>query len=272
MTFSWGILLEIIKNAADILILAFVIYKVLIFMKDNRALQLVKGLLLLIVLYYASEYFQLNTIQFLLKQSWTVLIIAVVVIFQPELRGLLERLGGGNLLNQTKQEPKERLIGELMKALKSSSASKTGLLIVIEGKTGLREYIETGTVIDARCNSTLLGNLFFKNAPLHDGAVILRGNRVAAAGCILPLSLDPDIDPSLGTRHRAAIGITEVCDGLAIVVSEENGAVSVAYGGKLYHRLGMQTTEKMIRDFYYERRKKKKEKASAGNGEKSHVS
>lgn len=256
------LVLDILRNVADILILAFVIYKILILLKDNRAMQLVKGLVLLIAFYYISDWLHLETLHFLLGQSWTVLFVGVVIIFQPELRSLLEHLGGkGALLNQTKQEPKERLIQDLLKTLSAASVSKTGVLIVLEGKTGLKEYIHTGTSVDAAVSSELLGNLFFKNAPLHDGAVIIRGNRIMAAGCIMPLTANREIDPSYGTRHRAAIGISEVCDGLALIVSEENGGVSAAWNGRFYRHITPVAVEHILRDFYTSHRKRKSKEA-----------
>ena len=256
------LVLEILRNAADILLLAFVIYKILILLKDNRAMQLVKGLVLLILFYYVSDWLGLETLHILLGQSWAVLFIGVLIIFQPELRSLLEHLGGqGALINPTKQGPKERQIQDLLKTITSASASKTGVLIVLEGKTGLKEYIHTGTAVDAAVSSELLGNLFFKNAPLHDGAVIIRGSRIMAAGCIMPLTSNPDIDSAFGTRHRAAIGISEVSDGLALVVSEENGGISAAWNGKFYRYITPAAVERLLRDFYSgDRRKKAKGK------------
>lgn len=249
---------DILCNVADILILAFVIYKILILLKDNRAMQLIKGLVVLFVLYFISDWLHLNTINFLLSQSFTALFIGVIVIFQPELRSLLEHLGGrGNLWNSTKQEPKERQIGDLLKMIASASATRTGVLIVLEGRTGLKEYVNTGTKIDAAVSAELLGNLFFKNAPLHDGAVIIRGNRIVAAGCIMPLSNNRDIDSAYGTRHRAALGISEVSDCLALVVSEESGAVSAARNGRLYRQISSSAAEQLIRDFYSGKRREK---------------
>ncbi|MBQ1252146.1 MAG: diadenylate cyclase, partial [Firmicutes bacterium] len=175
-----ALFLEILTNAADILILSYVIYKILILLKDNRAMQLIKGLVLLFLLYFVSDWLRLDTINFILGQSWAAVFIGIVIIFQPELRSLLEHLGGkGNLLNPVKQEPKERLILDLMHTLRSAAETKTGTLIVLEGKTGLKEYVNTGTRLDAVVSEELLGNLFFKNSPLHDGAVIIRGNRIA---------------------------------------------------------------------------------------------
>ena len=252
--------LEIIVNAADILILAFVIYKILVFLKGNRAMQLAKGVVLLIIIYYLSGWFHLEVVHLLLSKSWSVFLLMMIIVFQPELRGLLERLGGkGASLNSPKVGHKEKLILEIVKALSAAADSKTGVLIVVEGKTGLKNYVDTGTVIDATVSSELLGNIFFKNAPLHDGAVILRGNRIAAAGCIIPLTDSVDLDPSYGTRHRAAIGISEVSDGLSLVVSEETGRISAAMNGVFMEHLILDEVETLLRDFYSDKRRKKKQ-------------
>ena len=251
--------LEILVNAADILILTFVIYKILVFLKGNRAMQLAKGVVLLIIIYYLSGWFHLEVVHLLLSKSWSVFLLMMIIVFQPELRGLLERLGGkGASLSSPKVGHKEKLILEIVKVLSAAADSKTGVLIVVEGKTGLKNYIDTGTVIEAAVSSELLGNIFFKNAPLHDGAVILRGNRIAAAGCIIPLSDSVDLDPSYGTRHRAALGISEVSDGLSLVVSEETGLISAAMNGVFMEHLTLDEVETLLRDFYSDNRRKKK--------------
>ena len=256
-----SLVLTILADVADILIMAFVIYKVLIFLKDNRAMQLVKGVVLLLIVYYISGWLRLDTIHFLLGQSWSVVLLMVLVVFQPELRSLLEHLGGkGPAMKASRSQPKERLIAEIMKTLSAAAATKTGVLLVFEGKTGLKEYVDTGVAVDAAVGSALLGNIFFKNAPLHDGAVIIRGNRIAAAGCIMPLTATTELDAAYGTRHRAAIGISEVCDGLALVVSEENGAISAARGGRFYANISPDEAEELLRDLYSGDRKKKTSK------------
>lgn len=252
----------ILANTADILILTFVIYKILMLLKDNRAMQLMKGIVVLVMLYFISGWLHLDAVHFLLEQGWSVVAIGIVIIFQPELRSLLENLGGkGTLLNlQPKPLPKERIIAEVTKALVTAAATKTGMLLIFEGKTGLREYIETGTTVEATVSRELLQNFFFKNAPLHDGAVIIRKNRVAAAGCIMPLTTNPEIDPALGTRHRAALGISEVSDSLALVVSEETGAISAARFGKLARRISLETAEGLMREFFAGDQRKKQKK------------
>lgn len=251
--------LTVLANGADILILTFVIYKILMLLKDNRAMQLVKGIVVLVLLYFVSGWLRLDAVHFLLEQGWSVVAIGIVIIFQPELRSLLEHLGGrGTLLNlQPKPLPKERVIAEVKRALATAAASRTGMLLVFEGKTGLREYIETGTAVEATVSHELLGNLFFKNAPLHDGAVIIRRNRVAAAGCIMPLTANAAVDPTVGTRHRAAQGISEVSDSLALVVSEETGRLSAARFGKLQRWISLETAEELMRKFFAGEQKKK---------------
>jgi diadenylate cyclase len=254
--------LTILVNAADILILAFVIYKILILLKNHRAMQLVKGIVVLVLLYFVSGWLHLDTVHFLLAQGWSVVAIGIIIIFQPELRSLLEHLGGkGNLLNlQPKPLPKERIIAEVTKTLSTAATSKTGVILIFEGKTGLREYIETGIPVEGIVSHELLRNLFSKNAPLHDGAVIIRKNRIAAAGCIMPLTTNPYIDPALGTRHRAALGISEVSDALALVVSEENGRISVARAGKLQRHVSLETAESIMREFFGGGKKSKQQK------------
>ena len=247
-----ALILTVLADTADILILAFVIYKILILLKDNRAIQLVKGIVVVLLLYYVSGWCHLDTVHFLLEQSWSVLLIGIIIIFQPELRNLLAQLGAkGPLLSfGLRSEPKERLIAEIMKALAVATTAKTGMLLVLEGKTGLKQYIETGTPLEAAVSRELLLNIFFKNAPLHDGAVIIRRNRLAAAGCIMPLTDNQNIDPGLGTRHRAALGISEVSDSLVLVVSEESGHLSAARYGKFYRNLTLAAAERMMREFY----------------------
>lgn len=257
-----ALILTILADAADILILAFVIYKILILLKDNRAIQLVKGIVVVLLLYYVSGWCHLDTVHFLLEQSWSVLLIGIIIIFQPELRNLLAHLGAKGPLFSLglRAEPKERLIAEIMKALAVATTAKTGMLLVLEGKTGLKQYIETGTPLEAAVSRELLLNIFFKNAPLHDGAVIIRRNRLAGAGCIMPLTDNQNIDPGLGTRHRAALGISEVSDSLVLVVSEESGHLSAARYGKFYRNLTLAAAERMMREFYTAQPRQKQKK------------
>ena len=236
-------------SVLDILIVAFVIYHLLMLIKGTRAVQLIKGLAVLSVAYYASMLLGLSTIQWILSSAWGVIFVALAVIFQPELRRALEQLGRGKFLFSSGGEDfgtgdTLRVIDELVSCAISCAKTKTGALIVLEQSTGLKDYIETGVKIDAEASEELLVNIFVPNTPLHDGASIIRGNRIMAAACFLPLSDNPYLSTNLGTRHRAAIGISEVSDAVAIVISEETGIISVAKEGKLMRYLD----EKQLRE------------------------
>ncbi|MCL2816774.1 MAG: diadenylate cyclase CdaA [Clostridiales bacterium] len=233
--------LTIITTIVDVLLVAYVIYQLLMLIRGTRAMQLVKGILVLLLVYIISGFLQLNTIRWMLNAVWSVILIALAVIFQPELRRALEQLGRGqffsNIKNSLTSADMLHMVDELIGAVISCAKTKTGLLVVLERETGLSDYVETGVKIDAVVSEEFLSNVFSPNTPLHDGAAIIKGDRVMAAACFLPLSDNPYISTSLGTRHRAAIGISEVSDAVAIVVSEENGVISVAKGGKLVRYL-----------------------------------
>lgn len=228
-----------IWDLVDILVVAFVVYQVLMLIRGTRAVQLVTGLGLLFAAYIVSRWLGLYTLQWLLSYVGLVVPIALLVLFQPELRRMLEQLGRGSVLlvgftpHGLDREAAIRLVNDVARAARILGSRKIGALIVIERRVGLEDFIETGIRIDAVVTVQLLINVFFPNTPLHDGAVIIRGNRLAAAGCLLPLSERPGLIRPLGTRHRAAIGVTEVTDALAVVVSEETGTISLAVEGRL---------------------------------------
>ena len=189
----------------------------------------------------------------------TVGLIAVVVIFQPELRRGLEYLGQSkfsNVLSEVDKEEAKYMVGQLVEAIDSMSVSRTGALIVIEREISLSDIVETGTVIDAVISAQMVGNIFYEGAPLHDGALIIRGNRLYAAGCVLPLTQNKNLNKELGTRHRAGIGITENSDALVIIVSEETGIISVAQNGKLTRFLDVKKIEKSLLNLYLEESKR----------------
>ncbi|MCE5173511.1 diadenylate cyclase CdaA [Paenibacillus profundus] len=227
---------DTIKDIIDILIVSFIIYKLLVLIRGTRAVQLLKGVFILVITWAISTWFDLYTLKWLMNQMFTFGVLAVVIIFQPELRRALEQLGrgkffGGRLIAE--EDETARVIGELIKSVNYMSRRKIGALIVFERTTGLNEYTESGIAMESRISSELLINLFVPNTPLHDGAVIVRGGHIAAAACYLPLSENPFISKELGTRHRAAIGISEVCDAISVVVSEETGQVSLAMNGQV---------------------------------------
>ena len=232
----------------DVVVVAVVIYQLLMLIKGTRAVQLLKGILVLLIVSNGADFLHLGTIRWLLDKVWQMMFIALPVVFQPELRRALEQLGRGKFFARHPltlgNEALERLTEEMVRCTQVLSKNRIGALIVLERETGVQDFVETGIKIDGMVSSEFLVNIFIPNTPLHDGAVIIRGDRVAAAGCFLPLSENPNIQKELGTRHRAAIGLTEVSDALTIVVSEETGAISVAIDGSLTRFLD----DKMLRD------------------------
>lgn len=223
-----------VTDIIDIAIIAFVIYKLFSLLRNTRAEQVLKGLIF--VLFFASiaDILNLNTVSWVMNQFLTVALVFIIVVFQPELRSALERLGRGrSLFSSEKIQRDERSINELVSAMSSLSRQKIGALVVLEREVGLSDIIESGTKLDSDISSELLINIFIPNTPLHDGAVIIRKNTIAAAACYLPLSSSNTIAKELGTRHRAAIGISEKSDCLVVIVSEETGSISVAENGKI---------------------------------------
>lgn len=224
-----------IRDAIDILIVAYVIYRVIHSIQGTRATTLVKGLAVIFVSSVVARALSLRTVSWLLEQTTTLVLVALPVVFYPELRRGLEQLGRGQLFNwvHNRDLRQERLeFDAIIRAVVRLSAKKTGALVVIEKQTGLHEYVETGVHLDALVSSELLINIFEPNSPLHDGAVIIRGERIISAASVLPLT-DIQLSGGLGTRHRAAVGMSEQTDAVVIVVSEETGTISLAVGGRL---------------------------------------
>lgn len=226
---------ESIKDIIDILIVSYIIYKVLNMVRGTRAVQLLKGILVLVIIWALSTLLDLYTLKWLMNQIYTFGIFAIFIIFQPELRRGLEQLGRGKFFGRTSENDEEvsKLIGEVIKAMNYLSQRKIGALIVFERATGLNEFTESGIPMRSVVSSELLINIFIPNTPLHDGALIMQDGQIAAAACYLPLSENPFISKELGTRHRAAIGISEVADSVSVVVSEETGQISLAINGQI---------------------------------------
>jgi len=243
---------RVIWDTLDIIIVAYVLYRLFLLIRGTRAVQLVKGIVVLLLAGIAARWLELTTVVFILTYVQMALIVAVPVVFQPELRRALEQLGRGRLFSHAASalpEPElAKVIEEVTTACDVLARNKIGALIAIERDTGLKDIAETGTHIDGLVSSPFIINLFVPNAPLHDGAIIVRGNRIVAAGCFLPLSENPDLSRELGTRHRAAVGLTEQSDALVLVVSEETGAISLASGGKLMRRLDDANLREMLRN------------------------
>jgi diadenylate cyclase len=224
--FSW-------LDVVDILIVAFIVYQLLQFIRGTHAVQMALGGLVLVILYWTSQWFNLETVNWLLRTFLPYVVFGIIVVFQTEIRKVLAHLGKTPLLGAFAPHRTEEVIDEVVLAATTLAAQRTGAILVIEREMGLRSYIETGIALDALLTYDLLISIFNPGTPLHDGAVVIQGNRVAAAACFLPLTVNPGLARELGSRHRAAIGVTEDTDALAVVVSEETGGISVVVGGRI---------------------------------------
>lgn len=225
-----------IKDIIDVGIVSFIIYKIILLVRGTRAVQLLKGIFILVAVWALSTWFNLYTLKWLMNQMFTFGIVSVLIIFQPELRRVLEQLGRGKLFARSYSLDRDVVneqIDGVIKAVRFMAERKIGALIVFERSTGLSELIESGIRMESKITSELLINIFTPNTPLHDGAVIIRSNQIMAAGCYLPLSENPFISKELGTRHRAAIGVSEVTDAVSVTVSEETGQISLSLGGMI---------------------------------------
>ncbi|SHF04062.1 diadenylate cyclase [Seinonella peptonophila] len=229
-----------ISDIIDILIVSYIIYQLLVLLRGTRGVQLLKGVSVVIIAWSISYFLQLTTLRWLIENLFSVGLIAIIVIFQPELRRALEQLGRGGFFQfnrQMKDEQTGRIADEISKAALILSEKQIGALIAIERQTGLSDYIETGVRLESKLSSELFQQLFITSGPLHDGAVVVREDLIMAAGCYLPLSENRLISKELGTRHRAGIGLSEHSDALVVIVSEETGAISLAQHGKLQRDL-----------------------------------
>lgn len=241
-----------ISDLIDVLIVALIFYYLITLIRETRAMQLVKGILFLFAVFFISQYLKLNALNYILSGAMQIGAFAIIVLFQPELRSLLERMGRfkvGRIIDFAADSSEEELmnmIGAVSIAAENMSRTKTGALIVIERNTRLGEFINTGTMLEANVTSGLLENIFVPNTPLHDGAVIIRGGKIITAGCLLPLTANNNLSRDLGTRHRAAIGLSEVTDAVIVVVSEETGKISIALNGSLTRNLSKDSLEKAL--------------------------
>ncbi|QQK78996.1 TIGR00159 family protein [Salicibibacter cibi] len=238
-----------LTRIVDILLVTFVVYKLITIVRGTRAVQLIKGITVILAAWFLSSLFALQTMQFLMNLVVTYGVLAIIIIFQPELRRALEQLGRGRLFGRG-PTPEEKnsvnTIEALSKSLQYMAKRRIGALISIENETGMDDYIETGTPVRAQISSELLINIFIPNAPLHDGAVIIQNNVLSAAACYLPLSENPFISKELGTRHRAAIGVSEVTDALTIIVSEETGDISVTKNSEIHRDIDDERLRRML--------------------------
>ena len=268
-----------VNDVLDILITTFVLYKILEFIKETRAQQLLRGLIILVVAYFLADILDLHVIHWFLGGAFTVGLFALVVLFQPELRRGLEYMGRSKLsrvrFNQVDKDKAKHIADEITDAVAGFSATRTGALIIFEGDVTLEDIAETGTIIDAEISEQLLGNLFYEGSPLHDGAVIIRGDRIYAGGCVLPLTKNKDLNKSLGTRHRAGIGITENSDAVSLIVSEETGIISLCRDGRISRLMDRKTVEKTLLNMYIPKDEEEPslfERISGALGKGKHVS
>ena len=239
-----------IKDILDILIVAFLIYKVVNLVRSTSTARVARAIVVLLLATWITGLFQMEMLNFGLNKILELGVIALVIMFQPELRRALERMGGKSvkelLSGKSPHGEMEEAILATVSACEIMSKERVGVLLIFERATSLEDYFKTGTLLDAKTSEQLLRNLFFPKASLHDGAVIIRGGRVAAAGCVMPLSENPHLSSDLGTRHRAGVGTSEVSDAVVVIVSEETGTISVAVGGMLKRHLAPQTLERLL--------------------------
>ncbi len=233
-------------HVADVLIVAYVIYRVLLVIRGTRAGPMLWGLAVVVAIYFLARQIGLNTLSWLLGNFLSSIILVVVVVFQDEIRRGLTKMGLHKFFSGHAKPVFDKTAEDIVLVVQKLAADGLGALIIMQRKVGLDEFLEDAIKLDAIVNRKLLYSVFVKASPLHDGAVLIEGDRIKAAGCVLPLSLDPDLDPNLGTRHRAALGLAERCDALIIVVSEENSSISVAKDGKLIRNLDVSILRDML--------------------------
>jgi len=271
-----------VTDIVEILIIAFLVYEILAWIKNTKAWMLLRGIIIITIFIFFAWLFHMNAILWLVQKSVSILIIMVIIVFQPELRRALEKLGEKNLLasllgaNDPGSDGRftDRVVNDIIRACYEMGKERTGALIVVEQNIRLREYERTGIMMDSLVSSQLLLNIFEHNTPLHDGAIIVRGNRIVAATCYLPLSDNRELSKELGTRHRAALGMSEVSDALIIVVSEETGFVSYAFEGKLIRNVNADELRRQLayiqnkpadRHSFWRRRKGKEKHAESSD-------
>ncbi|SMC40128.1 diadenylate cyclase CdaA [Papillibacter cinnamivorans] len=247
----WKYLLTMrVADIIDIAIIAYLVYRLILLVRRTSSEQVIKGIVVLVAALWLSSIFGLNVLNFIIGRTVELGFLALVIVFQPELRRLLEQMGSrswGNLFSREESASLEGVITRTVTACAELSASRTGALIVFERNIRLDDALRTGTILNAEVSAELLKNIFFVKAPLHDGAVIIREGRLAGAGCVLPLSNNTNLSRDLGMRHRAGIGMSEHSDAVVAIVSEETGAISVAVGGMLKRHLAPETLEKLLR-------------------------
>jgi diadenylate cyclase len=244
------------QDMVDVILMSIIIYRLLLIIKGTKAAHMLIGLGLLLMASLLSGYFELYTVDWMIQSFWAQIVIAIIILFQPEIRRALAQMGEAQIFKNLTSAEELKSLDEIVRATVSLANKKIGALIAIERDTSLKDFVEMGTPLDARVTKEILLSIFHPTSPIHDGAVVIKGNRIVAAGCFLPITMGPDISKSLGTRHRAGLGLSEETDAVIVVVSEETGVVSMAIHGKLDTHLDMGTLRDILTDLFTAKVKK----------------
>jgi diadenylate cyclase len=243
-----------ILDVLDILLVSVIVYRLLLIIKGTKAAQMLIGLGVLLIASLLSRYLELYTVDWLIQSFWAQAVIALIILFQPEIRRALAQMGEAQFLPSFTSAEELKSLEEIVRAAVALANRKIGALIVIERETSLKDFVEVGTPLDAKVSKELLMSIFHPASPIHDGAVVIKGNRIVAAGCFLPITLSPEVSKALGTRHRAGLGLAEETDAVVIVVSEETGIISLAISGKLETNLDMGKLRNVLTDLFTTKR------------------
>jgi len=244
------------QDLVDVILVSVIIYRLLLIIKGTKAAHMLIGLGLLLMASLLSRYFELYTVDWMIQSFWSQIVIAIIILFQPEIRRALAQMGATQFLSTLTSAEELKSLDEVVKATIALANRKIGSLIAIERDTSLKDFVEMGTPLDAKVTKEILLSIFHPTSPIHDGAVVIKGNRIVAAGCFLPITMGPDISKSLGTRHRAGLGLSEETDAVMIIVSEETGGVSMAIHGKLETHLDMGSLRDILTDLFTAKVKK----------------
>ncbi|HSW63040.1 MAG TPA: diadenylate cyclase CdaA [Dissulfurispiraceae bacterium] len=243
------------QDVLDVSLVSIILYQVFLIIKGTRAARMLIGVAVLIIVSVFAKYFHLYTMDWILQSFWSQVVIVLIIVFQQEIRRALAQMGESSFFQNFTSAEELKSLEEIVRAAVACANRKIGALIVIERDVSLKDYVEIGTPLDAKVNKDLLLSIFHPTSPIHDGAVVIRGNRVVAAGCFLPIKLGTDIGKSLGTRHRAGFGLTEETDAVAVIVSEETGHISLAMNGKMNSHVDMGTLRDILTDLFTSKKK-----------------
>jgi diadenylate cyclase len=245
------------QDLIDIIVMSIIVYRLLLIIKGTKAAHMLIGLGVLLVASLLSRYFELYTVDWLIQSFWSQIVIALIILFQPEIRRALAQMGETQFIHVLTPAEELKSLDEIVKAAIALSNRKIGALIAIERETSLKDFVEIGTPLDGKVSKELLLSIFHPTSPIHDGAVVIKGNRIIAAGCFLPITMNTDVSKALGTRHRSGIGLSEETDAVVIIVSEETGTVSMAMNGKLESPLDMGMLRDILTDLFTRKKVKK---------------